>query len=58
MGADVSRGVVDGELKTFRVPNLSVVSTATFPTGGGANPTMMLMMAALRAADRIARQSW
>jgi choline dehydrogenase-like flavoprotein len=58
MGTDVSRGVVDGELRTFRVQNLSVVSTATFPTGGGANPTMMLMMAALRAADRIARQSW
>jgi choline dehydrogenase-like flavoprotein len=58
MGADVSRGVVDSELRTFRVPNLSVVSTATFPTGGGANPTMMLMMTALRAADRIARQSW
>jgi choline dehydrogenase-like flavoprotein len=56
MGNDVSRAVVDGELRTFRVPNLSVVSTATFPTGGGANPTMMLMMAALRTADRIVRQ--
>ena len=56
MGSDASRGVVDGELRAFRVPNLSVVSTATFPTGGGANPTMMLMMAALRTADRIARQ--
>jgi choline dehydrogenase-like flavoprotein len=58
MGADVSRGVVDDELRTFRVPNLSVVSTATFPTGGGANPTMMLMMTALRTADRIGRQAW
>jgi choline dehydrogenase-like flavoprotein len=25
-----------------------------FPTGGGANPTMMLMMAAFRLADRLA----
>lgn len=58
MGRDAGRGVVDGEMRTFRVPNLSVVSTATFPAGGGANPTMMLMMAALRTADRIARQSW
>jgi choline dehydrogenase-like flavoprotein len=56
MATSVSRGVVDRELRTFGVPNLSVVSTATFPTGGGANPTMMLMMAALRTADRIAKQ--
>jgi choline dehydrogenase-like flavoprotein len=56
MGADVNRGVVDGELRTFRVRNLSVVSTATFPTGGGSNPTMMLMMAAMRAADRIIQE--
>jgi choline dehydrogenase-like flavoprotein len=56
MGTNASRGVVDRELRTFGVPNLSIVSTATFPTGGGANPTMMLMMAALRTADRIAQQ--
>ena len=56
MGAGATRGVVDADLRTFRVPNVSVLSTATFPTGGGANPTMMLMMAALRAADRIALQ--
>jgi choline dehydrogenase-like flavoprotein len=58
MGTSAARGVVDSDLQTFRVPNLSVVSTATFPTGGGANPTMMLMMAALRLADHMARQSW
>jgi choline dehydrogenase-like flavoprotein len=51
MGANPKRGVVDKDLRTFRVPNLSVVATSVFPTGGGANPTMMLMMAALRAAD-------
>jgi hypothetical protein len=50
-----SRGVVDREFRTFRVPNLSIVSTATFPRGGGANPTMTLMMAALRTADRLAQ---
>ncbi|PSO25975.1 GMC oxidoreductase [Bradyrhizobium sp. MOS002] len=57
MGADASRGVVDPEFRTFGVSNLSVISTAIFPTGGGANPTMMLMMAALRAADRLIQQS-
>lgn len=54
MGADPASGVVDADLKTFRIPNLTVLSTAVFPTGGGANPTMMLMMAALRAADHLA----
>jgi choline dehydrogenase-like flavoprotein len=57
MGVSAADGVVDRDLQTFRVPNLTVVATATFPTGGGANPTMMLMMAALRAADRLAKQA-
>lgn len=54
MAGSPKSGVVDKDLRTFRVPNFSVVSTAVFPTGGGANPTMMLMMAALRVADRLA----
>jgi choline dehydrogenase-like flavoprotein len=54
MGRSATDGVVDSEFRTFRVPNLSLVSTAAFPTCGGANPTMMLIMAALRAADRLA----
>jgi len=54
MGNRPSDGVVDHNLQVFHIPNLSVVSTAVFPTGGGANPTMMLMMAALRTADRLA----
>jgi choline dehydrogenase-like flavoprotein len=57
MGSNAARGVVDNDFRVFRVPNLSLVSTAAFPTAGGANPTMMLMMAALRAADQILHQS-
>jgi choline dehydrogenase-like flavoprotein len=53
MGQDTKSGVVDSDLKAFRVPNLSVLSTAVFPTGGGANPTMMLLMAALRLGDKL-----
>ncbi len=53
MGRDASQGVVDGFGRTFRISNLSVVSTSTFPTGGGANPTMMMMMTALRTADAV-----
>jgi choline dehydrogenase-like flavoprotein len=54
MGRSPADGAVDSDFRTFRVPNLSLVSTATFPTVGGANPTMMLITAALRTADRLA----
>ena len=56
MGRSVLSGVVDGDLRAFRVPNLTVVSTSCFPTGGGANPTFMLTAFALRAADRISAE--
>jgi choline dehydrogenase-like flavoprotein len=54
MGRDVSLGVVDRNLRTFRINNLYVVSTSTFPSSGGSNPTFMLIAFALRAADRMA----
>jgi choline dehydrogenase-like flavoprotein len=53
IGADPRHGVVDGDLKAYRVPNLRVVSTAAFPRGGSSNPTLMLMLFACRAADQI-----
>ena len=54
MGLSKASGVVDRDLKTFSIDNLYVVSTSTFPSGGCANPTFMLMALALRAADHIA----
>lgn len=54
MATSASGGVVDRDLRVFGLDNLSVFSTSTFPSGGGANPTMMMIMAALRACDRIA----
>ncbi len=54
MGAGAQAGVLDAQLRCWRIPNLSVVSTAAFPTGGAANPTLMLMLFALRTADRLA----
>jgi choline dehydrogenase-like flavoprotein len=33
--------------------NLSVLSTSVFPAGGGANPTLTLMLFALRLGDRL-----
>lgn len=55
VGSGPSSGVVDAGLRTFRVPNLHVVSTAVFPTAAGSNPTLMMM---LYACDLGARLGW
>jgi choline dehydrogenase-like flavoprotein len=56
IGADRSKGVVNVDLRTFRVPNLYVVSTATFPVVGGANPTLMMMLYGSDLAERLAQR--
>lgn len=56
MGYSPSDGVVDKDFRCFSVPNLSVASTSVFPTGGGANPTMMLMLACVALADRLSKK--
>lgn len=48
-----AHGVVDKDLAVFGLNNLFVASTSTFPSGGVANPTMMLAMFALRLAEKI-----
>jgi choline dehydrogenase-like flavoprotein len=53
IGITPQEGVIDGDLKVHRIQNLRVVSTAAFPRGGTANPTLMLILFALRAADQI-----
>jgi len=53
MASGPASGVLDSRLRSFRVPNLRVVSTAAFPSGGGGNPTLTLMLFALRAVDDI-----
>ena len=54
MGTDGKTSVVDSNLRVYGVRNLSVGSTSAFPTGGGANPTLTLMMFAMRLADHLA----
>lgn len=49
-----SEGVVNKDLEVFRLPNLRLVATSVLPTGGGANPTMYLMMLAFRCVDQLA----
>lgn len=56
IGTDRSNGVVNADLQTFQVPNLYVVSTATFPVVGGANPTLMMMLYGNDLAERLATQ--
>ena len=56
MGTSADTAVVDRDLRAFGVPNLRVVSTATFPTGGSANPTMMLALMGLRLTDALRRE--
>ena len=53
MGSSPSRGVVDANLRPFRLRNVSVVSTAVLPRSGGCNPTMMLLCLGLRSVDHI-----
>jgi choline dehydrogenase-like flavoprotein len=57
IGRAANRGVVDDRLRVHRIPNLRTVSTAVFPSGGSANPTLMLMLYALRLADDVAEAS-
>jgi len=53
MGRDATQGVVDRDLRVFAVQNLRVVATSVLPTGGGANPTMTLLMLAFRCAGQL-----
>ena len=54
MGRDRSSAVVDPDLLVFGFQNLWVASTAVFPSGGGANPTLTLILFTLRLADQLA----
>jgi choline dehydrogenase-like flavoprotein len=56
IGRSAASGALDRDFRAFGIPNLTVVATSAFPTGGGANPTMMLILATLRAADRISAE--
>lgn len=58
MGTSPVSGVVDEHLKVFGLSNTRVVSTSVLPTGGGSNPTMMLLMLGLRCVnDLVARNA-
>jgi choline dehydrogenase-like flavoprotein len=53
MGTDRKAAVVDANLLSFEIQNLWVASTSVFPSGGGANPTLMLMLFTMRLGDHL-----
>lgn len=53
MGSDPHAAVVDSNLRSFAVTNLWVASTSVFPSGGGENPTLTLMLFTMRLADHL-----
>ena len=53
MGSDPAASVVDARLRTHDVSNLSVASSATFPTGGAMNPTLTIAALALKCAEHV-----
>jgi choline dehydrogenase-like flavoprotein len=50
-------GVVDGNLRSFAVPNLFIVDGSVCPTQGSANPALTIMALAARAADYLGSPS-
>ncbi|MEJ2408906.1 MAG: GMC oxidoreductase [Novosphingobium sp.] len=55
MGTDPAESVVDRDLNLFGVPHVQLLATSVIPAGGGANPTMMLLLLAMRCVDQHAR---
>lgn len=55
MGVD-SEAVVDPELRVHGVLNLSVLSTAVFPSAGTANPTFSMLCLAESLVERLAKE--
>ncbi|PRQ09760.1 GMC family oxidoreductase [Enhygromyxa salina] len=53
MGADPTSSVVDADLRAHQHPNLFMLGSGTFPTGGTANPTLTIVALALRASATI-----
>jgi choline dehydrogenase-like flavoprotein len=53
MAANAKEGVVDTNCAVFDLPNLYVASSAVFPTGGHANPTLTIVALAVRLARHL-----
>lgn len=57
MGSDPATSVVDANCKIHGIENCYVASSAVFPSGGYANPTMTVLALSMRLADRLKLQA-
>lgn len=54
MGRSIEDSVVDRDLRYHAYENLYVLGSSAFPTGGAANPTLLIAALALRLGDHLA----
>ena len=57
MASSARGGVVDGNCAVFDAPNVYVASSAVFPTGSHANPTLTIVALALRLAQHLKKRA-
>lgn len=55
MSTDPRFGVVDPNSKVHGISNLYIAGSSVFPTGGGINPTLTIVMLALRLGEHMSR---
>jgi len=55
MGTDPRRSVIDPDLRVRGTPNLYLLGSATFVTGGAVPPTLTIAALACRLADHLVR---
>jgi choline dehydrogenase-like flavoprotein len=53
MGENPDESVVDAQLRTHDLENLTIASSSVFPTGGAMNPTLTIAALALKAAEHV-----
>ena len=53
MGFDAATSVVNGDCRSWDIPNLWVCDGSVFPTSGGVNPSLTITSIGMRTADRI-----
>ncbi len=53
MASDPKFGVVNEDCKVYGIDNLYIAGSSVFPTGGGTNPTLTVILLALRLANHL-----
>ncbi len=56
MASSPAEGVVDADLRVHGQPNLYVLGSSVFPSGGHANPTLTILQLAHRLAEHLTEQ--